>query len=111
MGQLFLTLHVITAVLLISLILIQHGKGAQAGAAYMGGGASKTVFGSQGSGGFLFKVTSILAFSFFAISLILANIAYRESKIDPFAGLEDDERIEQTESTVPANKISEELPE
>lgn len=73
MYQLIIFVHVIVSILLIGLILIQQGKGADIGAAF-GSGASNTVFGSQGSGGFLFKFTSILAVFFFATSLGLGYI-------------------------------------
>ena len=71
MYQIMLVFHVIVACLLIGLVLIQHGKGAQAGAAF-GSGASQTIFGSQGSGGFLSRATGILAAIFFIINLFLA---------------------------------------
>lgn len=70
MYILLLIVHVIIAVVLIALILIQHGKGAQTGAAF-GSGASQTVFGSAGSGGFLSRTTGILAALFFALDLFL----------------------------------------
>lgn len=66
-----LVIQVISAIALIGLILVQHGKGADAGASF-GGGASQTVFGSSGSGNFLTKSTNILAMIFFATSLLLA---------------------------------------
>lgn len=74
MYQLVLVIHVIVAVMVIGLVLIQQGKGADIGAAF-GSGASNTVFGSQGSGGFLFKLTGGLAAIFFATSLTLGYIA------------------------------------
>ena len=59
--QLFLTVsHLVLALGLIGLILIQHGKGADAGAAF-GSGASATVFGSQGSASFLTRMTAVMA--------------------------------------------------
>lgn len=61
------------AVVLIGLVLIQHGKGADIGAAF-GSGASNTLFGSQGTGGFLFKLTGGLALTFFATSLMLSYL-------------------------------------
>lgn len=73
MYQLILVLHVIIASVVIGLVLIQHGKGADIGAAF-GSGASNTVFGSQGSGGFLFKLTGGLALAFFVTSLLLSSI-------------------------------------
>lgn len=66
-----LVIQVISAFALIGLILVQHGKGADAGASF-GGGASQTVFGSSGSGNFLTKSTNVLAMIFFATSLLLA---------------------------------------
>jgi len=69
-----LVLQVLVAVSLIGLILVQHGKGADAGAAF-GSGASHTVFGSQGSGNFLTRTTAVLAFVFLVNSLGLAYIS------------------------------------
>ena len=66
--------QVIIAVSLIGFILIQHGKGADAGAAF-GSGASSTVFGSAGSGNFLTRTTTVLAILFLGNSLFLAYIA------------------------------------
>jgi preprotein translocase subunit SecG len=69
-----LVAQVVIAVSLIGFILIQHGKGADAGAAF-GSGASSTVFGSQGSGNFLSKATAVLAFLFLSNSLVLGYMA------------------------------------
>ena len=69
-----LVVQVLVAAALIGFILIQHGKGADAGAAF-GSGASSTVFGSQGSGNFLSKTTGVLAFVFLVNSMALAYIA------------------------------------
>lgn len=65
--------QVVVAISLIGLILIQHGKGADAGAAF-GSGASGTVFGSQGSANFLSRTTAALATVFFVVSLSLAYL-------------------------------------
>jgi preprotein translocase subunit SecG len=84
--QLFLTvLHLMLALGLIGLILIQHGKGADAGAAF-GSGASATVFGAQGSGSFLTRLTAILATVFFLTSIALA---YYAAQVGEPAGLMD----------------------
>jgi preprotein translocase subunit SecG len=73
--QLILTvLHLMLAIGLIGLILIQHGRGADAGAAF-GSGASSTVFGAQGSGSFLTRSTAIIATLFFLTSMALAYFA------------------------------------
>ncbi len=71
MSAFFHILQILIAVGLVVLVLIQHGKGADAGAAF-GSGASGTVFGSQGSGNFLSRSTAILAALFFINSLVLA---------------------------------------
>lgn len=80
-AQVFLSLG------LIGLVLIQHGKGADAGAAF-GSGASQTVFGAQGSGSFLTRITAIVATLFFLTSMALAYYATQGNK--PAAGLMDD---------------------
>lgn len=73
MYQLILMIHVLIAIVLIALVLIQHGKGADIGAAF-GSGASNTLFGSQGTGSFLFKLTGGLALAFFVTSLSLSYL-------------------------------------
>ncbi|MEX0731863.1 MAG: preprotein translocase subunit SecG [Aquisalimonadaceae bacterium] len=78
MGQIILVFHVAIAVVMVVLILLQHGKGADAGAAF-GSGASSTVFGSRGSASFLTRVTAALATGFFVTSLTLAMIAAKEA--------------------------------
>ena len=63
--------HVLTAVVLVVLVLIQHGKGADMGAAF-GSGSAGSLFGSAGSGNFLSRSTFMAATIFFATSLTLA---------------------------------------
>jgi preprotein translocase subunit SecG len=71
-------IHLLGALGVISLVLLQHGKGADAGASF-GAGASGTVFGSQGSATFLSRVTAILAAAFFVTSLALGFFAKEKS--------------------------------
>jgi preprotein translocase subunit SecG len=66
--------HLFLAIGLVGLVLIQHGKGADAGAAF-GSGASGTVFGARGSGSFLSRATAALATLFFLTSMALAYFA------------------------------------
>lgn len=81
MYHLLLVFHFIVAIMLIVLVLIQQGKGSEMGAAF-GSGASATVFGSQGTGGFLFKLTGILLLTFFATSLLLsASLSYNRKSL------------------------------
>ena len=63
-------LHILVAFIMVGVILLQSGKGAEIGAAF--GGSSQTVFGSRGAGTFLGKVTAITATIFFVSSLSLA---------------------------------------
>ena len=69
-----LIVHTLIALGIIILVLLQRGKGAEAGAAF-GAGASGTVFGSRGSTSFFSRTTAILATAFFATSLALAWIS------------------------------------
>ena len=78
--------HVIVAVGLVGLILMQRGKGADMGAAF-GGGASQTVFGSQGSGNFLTKMTTVLGILFFVTSFSLAIFAKQQAEVAEFQGI------------------------
>jgi len=77
---LVVVVHILVSLGLIGLIMIQQGKGAEAGASF-GGGASQTVFGSQGSGNFLTKTTKYLAIIFFITSISLAVIAKQRSEV------------------------------
>lgn len=79
MQQLILILHVLVAICLVTLVLIQHGKGADVGAAF-GSGASSTMFGSVGSTPFLMKMTILLAAIFFVTSLTLGYLLAREQR-------------------------------
>ena len=72
-NSLLLVFHVITAIIIVVLILLQKGKGADMGSAF-GAGASGTMFGSKGSANFLSRSTAVLATIFFITSLTLAYI-------------------------------------
>lgn len=73
MTALLVGFHVFVGVVLIGLVLMQHGKGADAGAAF-GSGASSTVFGARGAATFLSRATAWLVAIFFVTSLLLAYI-------------------------------------
>jgi preprotein translocase subunit SecG len=79
MQQIVFIVHVLAAICLVALVLLQQGKGANVGAAF-GSGASQTMFGSAGSLPFLVKVTAILATIFFITSLTLGYMTAREAK-------------------------------
>jgi preprotein translocase subunit SecG len=80
MLTVLIIVHVILAISLTGLILVQHGKGADAGAAF-GSGASSTVFGARGAASFLTRTTAILATGFFVVSMSLAVISSRSTDI------------------------------
>ncbi len=74
MNTALIIIHVLLAIGLVSLVLVQQGKGADMGTAF-GAGASGTLFGSSGAGNFLTRTTAILATLFFLTSLGLAYLA------------------------------------
>lgn len=77
--SLLLTVHILVALAIIGLVLMQHGKGADMGAAF-GSGASGSLFGATGSANFLSRTTGILAAVFFVTSLGLAYVASSKPK-------------------------------
>ena len=82
MYQFILLIHVLVAICIVALVLVQQGRGATMGAAF-GSGASQTVFGSRGSGSFLFRLTIGLVGVFFLTSITLNNLgvhAYKQAK-------------------------------
>ena len=98
--------HTLIALLIIVLVLLQRGKGADAGAAF-GAGASGTVFGARGSSSFFSRATAVCATLFFASSLTLA---YRSSQgsAAPASLLEDAPAVEVEADEVP--ELSDEMP-
>lgn len=79
MQSLILVLHVLVAIAIIALVLMQHGRGADVGASF-GSGASNTMFGSAGSLPFLMKLTAVLAGIFFLTSISLSYLAAHNQK-------------------------------
>jgi preprotein translocase subunit SecG len=78
LQQILLVIHVLLSASIIGLVLLQRGKGADAGAGF-GSGASGTVFGARGSATFFSKTTAVLASCFFVTSLALAYMASHRS--------------------------------
>lgn len=81
-----IVVHLLVALVIVGLVLMQQGKGAEAGASF-GAGASGTVFGSQGSGTFFSRLTAIMAAIFFATSLGLAFYAKQQAQAIDTLGL------------------------
>lgn len=106
MENLILAVHLVTALAIIVLVLLQQGKGAEAGASF-GAGASQTIFGSGGSWNFFSKLTAILATLFFVTSITLALIAKDRSGIsaeDDWPELEQSRPQREQRDEIPAGE-------
>ncbi len=79
MTTLLVIIHVFCCLFLISIVLVQGGKGAEMGAAF--GGSSQTIFGSRGASTFLTKLTTASAIVFMLTSLILSMVANKHSSV------------------------------
>jgi preprotein translocase subunit SecG len=93
-----IVLHVVIALAIIGLVLLQHGKGADMGSGF-GGGASASLFGATGSANFLSRTTAVLATVFFILSLALAYFASNRPKSE--SGILDAVKTEKPASDVP----------
>lgn len=99
METALLVIHVLLSLAIIGLVLLQRGKGAEAGAA-LGGGASGSMFGARGAANFLSRSTAILATLFIISSLVLANMA--SNRTAPGSVTETIESVTEQVSDVPA---------
>jgi preprotein translocase subunit SecG len=90
--------HVVVALAIIGLVLLQHGKGADMGSGF-GGGASASLFGATGSANFLSRTTAVLATIFFVLSLALAYFATNRPKAQ--GGIMDAVKTEKPAAEVP----------
>jgi len=97
-----IVLHVVVALGIIGLVLLQHGKGADMGSGF-GGGASGSLFGATGSANFLSRATAVLAAIFFTLSLALAYVATRKPA-ELGGGVIDVIRSKQTQPAKPEAK-------
>ena len=79
MQEIIFVIHILVVVSLIGLVLMQHGKGADMGAAF-GSGASNTMFGSSGSISFFAKITALIAVMFFVTSIVLGIMVAKQAK-------------------------------
>ncbi|MGS2718139.1 preprotein translocase subunit SecG [Eionea flava] len=108
METIVTVIHLLVALAIIGLILMQQGKGAEAGASF-GGGASQTVFGSQGGSNFFAKATAVLAFVFFATSFGLAVIAKENTQVGTVDGIPSAaEQVQESEIPFAAENAVEE---
>ena len=86
METIIVVVHLVVAVIIVGLVLLQQGKGADAGASF-GAGASQTVFGASGSGNFLVRATTVAAVIFFITSLSLSLVAKNQTGFSSTTGL------------------------
>jgi preprotein translocase subunit SecG len=100
MFSITLTVHILVGLAVIGLVLLQHGKGADMGAAF-GSGASGSLFGATGSANFLSRTTAILATVFFITSLTLAYMASNRTA-KPSGSVMDAVKVESSVPAAPA---------
>jgi preprotein translocase subunit SecG len=105
--NLVIVVQVISALAIIGLVLVQHGKGADMGAAF-GSGASGSLFGASGSSNFLSKSTAVAAAIFFASTLALAYFSNGRTAAGPDGGVM--ERVTVPSSKAPATGIPNDIP-
>ncbi|CAH0313063.1 Protein-export membrane protein SecG [Massilia sp. Bi118] len=102
--NLIVVLQVLSALAIIGLVLVQHGKGADMGAAF-GSGASGSLFGASGSSNFLSKSTAVAAAIFFASTLALAYFGTNRPAANVGGGV-----MERAPATAPANNAGNAVP-
>ena len=105
METLILVLHVAAALCVIGLVLLQHGKGADMGAAF-GSGSAGSLFGSSGSANFLSRTTAIIAAVFFLTSLGLTYVASPKGRPEGVMSTHQEEPVEPAKSVpVPSGEV------
>ena len=121
METIIVVVHLVVAVIIVGLVLLQQGKGADAGASF-GAGASQTVFGASGSGNFLVRATTVAAVIFFITSLSLSLVAKNQTGFSSTTGLpvvspevlesvsEFEADVPQLEASPTTENIQEDLP-
>ncbi len=106
LHTLLMVIHILSATCIVALVLVQRGKGADAGAGF-GAGASGTVFGARGATTALSRATAVLATVFMITSLTLAYMGTRSTKAAPDSVLEQltgqgDQDVPDVPAAVPA---------
>jgi preprotein translocase subunit SecG len=109
MENLILTIHIIASLGVIGFVLVQNGKGADAGPAF-GGGNSGSAFGVTGAANFLSRATSICVTTFFCTSIALAVIATNNSRNSSLNILQETSETLVTESESDENMGAQDIP-
>jgi preprotein translocase subunit SecG len=81
MFNFILAIHILISIVLVTLILLQHGKGADAGAAF-GSSTTGSIFGSVGANSFVYNLTKVVATIFFTTSLVLTYLATNDTRLE-----------------------------
>ena len=111
MYEALLVFFLLISIGLVALIMLQQGKGADMGASF-GAGASATLFGSNGSGNFMTRMTALLATLFFVISLILGNMSTNQGHTgSEWENLGPPAKTGQTTAPVAPAKPSSDIPQ
>lgn len=111
MYEALLVFFLLISIGLVGLVMLQQGKGAGMGASF-GAGASATLFGSNGSGNFLSRVTAVLATLFFIVSLVLGNMSSnKNNKNSEWENLSQPVKSEEMVMPVAPNKPSSDIPQ
>lgn len=105
METVIIIVHVVAAIAITGLVLLQQGKGAEMGASF-GSGASQTLFGSTGSGNALTRFTSWMAVIFFATSLGLALMARQQAGVATPQQSSLIENLDQLQNLAPAQVLN-----
>jgi preprotein translocase subunit SecG len=107
MRDILVIVLLLDSLAMIGLILLQHGKGADAGASFGGGaGGSESLFGSKGSSNFLSRTTAILAVIFFVVTLALAYAPLDRPSAKSVTEAEPIEKTVETPVSPPEQKSS-----
>lgn len=99
MVNIIVVLHVLVCLAMIFIVLLQHGRGAEMGAAF--GGSNQTIFGSGGAGTFLGKITTAAAIAFMVTSLTLAFFANRRTSTSRIIGQDESPVTQQAAPEAP----------
>ena len=104
--SILLAVQLLSALAMIGLILVQHGKGADAGAAFGGGSNSASLFGASGGANFLSRSTAVLATLFLASTLALAYFGYQRPTPASSGSVLEGVQVPSNESGVPASNAA-----
>jgi preprotein translocase subunit SecG len=110
MTTILVVAHIVVCLFLIIIVLLQHGKGADAGAAFGGGGSSQSLFGSEGPIPLLNKITTLSAIVFMVTSVSLAYVSSTSSTGSMMDAVPQAVMVEEKVIPMPASVAEEAVP-